>query len=242
MDKLVFLVQGSRPKPYKVSFEGANGYLTAFCTCPAGKKGGLFCKHIAQLLKGDCAKIVEGSEYLQELLERAQGSPLVAKAQTHKAAPPRPEQIDLGTIQSLQDLAEYTAKKLASSLLWHEYSQGDNDSAGLCVFGRKHYKNGKAYKRPTLLLSISYEPYTHVYIWNPEAEGPAGGVFTKKAMPWMVDSTNYVHFKSAASKFLHKLDEALRNQEQFLPPNIASTGANITVATVAPNFSGRQNS
>jgi uncharacterized Zn finger protein len=32
---------------YKVKFEGRGKDLKAYCTCPAGKKGGKFCKYIS---------------------------------------------------------------------------------------------------------------------------------------------------------------------------------------------------
>lgn len=205
MENLYFQVQGSCSKPYKVTFEGAGASLAAFCTCPAGKKAGTFCKHIAQILKGESSNIVEGSESLQELLERAQGSSLVEKAQTHKAAPPKPAQIDLGSIQSLQDLVDYTENKLAGTQNWHEYSSGENGAEKLCVYMRKYYKNGKPYKNPTLLISIAFEPYKREQIWDDDADDWIPGELQKKVMPWNVDGVNFGHFSSAASKYIKLL-------------------------------------
>lgn len=209
MENLYFQVQGSRANPYKITFEGAGVSLAAFCTCPAGKKAGTFCKHVAQLLKGDSSKIVDGKDYLSELLERAQGSPLLEKAQTHKAAPPKPEQIDLGAIQSLQDLAAHTEKKLTGTANWHEYSTDEDGTERLCVYMRKYYKNGKPYKNPTLLISMTYEPYKREHIWDDEADDWIPGELQKKVMPWNVDGVNFGHFSSAASKFITKLNGLL---------------------------------
>nr|WP_281394850.1 SWIM zinc finger family protein [Xanthobacter tagetidis] len=39
-------------------FEGSGGGLRAFCTCPAGGRGGRFCKHAAGLLMGDVTALV----------------------------------------------------------------------------------------------------------------------------------------------------------------------------------------
>lgn len=56
VDTFEFLVQGSSPEPYRVSFrrrEGGN--LSAYCTCAAGESG-MYCKHRVRILHG----LVEG--------------------------------------------------------------------------------------------------------------------------------------------------------------------------------------
>jgi len=51
-----FLVQGSGPEPYRVSFRrGSANNISASCTCPAGESG-MHCKHRIRILRG----IVEG--------------------------------------------------------------------------------------------------------------------------------------------------------------------------------------
>jgi len=51
MDTIVFLVQGSSPDPYVVSFAWSGTNLTAKCTCPAGRVG-QHCKHRLAILRG----------------------------------------------------------------------------------------------------------------------------------------------------------------------------------------------
>ena len=63
---LEFLVQGSAAKPYQVSFLGEGENLTASCSCPAGRNR-RFCKHVAGLLAGQAAKVIQGADLLAEL-------------------------------------------------------------------------------------------------------------------------------------------------------------------------------
>jgi len=51
MEELKFLVQGSTPAPYEVTFIKDGDSLTAICTCPAGEFGN-FCKHRISILDG----------------------------------------------------------------------------------------------------------------------------------------------------------------------------------------------
>lgn len=58
--KLKFLVQGSAPEPYVVTFlRRGPGNLSAYCTCPAGQHG-QYCKHRVRLLIGDTTGVVGG--------------------------------------------------------------------------------------------------------------------------------------------------------------------------------------
>jgi len=54
---------------YNVKIYVEKDELKASCTCPAGKKAGLFCKHISSLLNGDKSNIIEPSDSI-ELLEK----------------------------------------------------------------------------------------------------------------------------------------------------------------------------
>lgn len=56
MDQLNFLVKGSSPEPYEVTFIKDGDSLTAICTCPAGTFGNL-CKHRTSILAGDSKAI-----------------------------------------------------------------------------------------------------------------------------------------------------------------------------------------
>jgi hypothetical protein len=51
METLEFLVQGSEPVPYRVTFKKDGQNLNAFCTCTAGQNG-MYCKHRFNILSG----------------------------------------------------------------------------------------------------------------------------------------------------------------------------------------------
>lgn len=60
MESIEFLVSGSAPEPYRVSFHREGGKLTAFCTCQAGLNGQA-CKHRLDILAGAVDGLPEGS-------------------------------------------------------------------------------------------------------------------------------------------------------------------------------------
>jgi hypothetical protein len=68
---------------YKVRFEGEGKNLKAFCSCPAFKKAGLFCKHVALLLNGDNKLLIEPSDKLADLHKISIDSLLLEKAKTY---------------------------------------------------------------------------------------------------------------------------------------------------------------
>ncbi len=57
MEPIKFLVQGSAPEPYQVTFTKTKNNLNAFCTCPAGDNG-QYCKHRFSILSGSTTSIV----------------------------------------------------------------------------------------------------------------------------------------------------------------------------------------
>jgi uncharacterized Zn finger protein len=74
MQELQFLVQGSSPEPYRVTFTIVDKNLNAYCTCPAGQNG-QYCKHRFGLLAGDTRKLVGPNEdEVRTLLQWLEGS------------------------------------------------------------------------------------------------------------------------------------------------------------------------
>lgn len=62
MDKIIFLVQGSSPDPYEVTFVKRDGNnLSAYCTCPAGENG-IYCKHRFRILDGKDEGIISNNK------------------------------------------------------------------------------------------------------------------------------------------------------------------------------------
>ena len=98
MNSVEFLVQGSAPDPYRVTFELSVKGLSAFCTCPAGNKGQP-CKHRFNILAGETTGVVgnadqvpliptwlSGTHLEAALADLAQAEDALAKAQKAVAA------------------------------------------------------------------------------------------------------------------------------------------------------------
>lgn len=73
MEKLKFKVQGSAVDPYEQVFYIENNSISEFhCSCPAGDRGNILCKHIIAILSGDtsnlCSKNFNEVEKIQSLL------------------------------------------------------------------------------------------------------------------------------------------------------------------------------
>lgn len=159
MNALIFHVKGSAKEPYRIIAEGEGDQLKAFCSCPAGKKGGTFCKHISYLLHGDMSKLVSPSvNDVAELARRAKGSPLMAKAGVR---------IDKDMSQAeatgLTALADVFAKFKAEfeGLGWTVAlveRDGERDEDRVELFAT--YKNGNLRKRPSIVFEyvrLGYE-------------------------------------------------------------------------------------
>jgi hypothetical protein len=94
---------------YRVRFEDEGDTLKAFCTCPAYKKAGLFCKHVASLLNGDESIIIEPSDKIEELKKVSINSPLIDKAKTYIPYAERktsPSRTDIKTIKDIDKFDE----------------------------------------------------------------------------------------------------------------------------------------
>lgn len=79
MSTYKFLVKGSQPEPYEVSFSFDGKNLTASCNCAAGQLG-QYCKHSFEILKGETASIVSNNlNEIPKLLVDFEGSPLDIK-------------------------------------------------------------------------------------------------------------------------------------------------------------------
>jgi uncharacterized Zn finger protein len=61
MTMLKFLVQGSMPEPYEITFRRSADRLNALCTCPAGDHAQA-CKHRIGLMRGDVSSLVGGDD------------------------------------------------------------------------------------------------------------------------------------------------------------------------------------
>ncbi len=79
-------VEGSRGHHYRVTIEGGGSSLRTYCTCPAFARGGMLCRHVADLLVGDVTHLLSSPEDLVGLKERAADTALLALALKHQPA------------------------------------------------------------------------------------------------------------------------------------------------------------
>lgn len=76
MKTIEFLVKGSSPDPYHVTFTKDGDNLNAFCTCPAGENG-QYCKHRFSILSGSENSVVsENKEQVATVQSWLPGSDL----------------------------------------------------------------------------------------------------------------------------------------------------------------------
>ncbi|MCB0376700.1 MAG: SWIM zinc finger family protein [Sinomicrobium sp.] len=61
MQRLEFIVEGSKGDEYKILFEREGNNLDVFCTCAAGENG-LYCKHRFALMDGDVGALLSENE------------------------------------------------------------------------------------------------------------------------------------------------------------------------------------
>lgn len=60
MERIGFLVKGSSPEPYQVTFTKKGANISAYCTCPAGENG-QYCKHRFGILAGSSTNVISAS-------------------------------------------------------------------------------------------------------------------------------------------------------------------------------------
>lgn len=86
MPRIVFLVQGSTPEPYQVSFQLENQRFVAACSCPAGIMHQI-CKHRLAILAGDASNIVSpNTNEVSTVVSWLPGTPIErALAELHEA-------------------------------------------------------------------------------------------------------------------------------------------------------------
>lgn len=78
MERIEFLIEGSRGDEYLVTFHIDGGKVTAFCTCQAGENG-QYCKHRFAIMNGDISDLLSENNYdVSQLQELMKGSELEA--------------------------------------------------------------------------------------------------------------------------------------------------------------------
>lgn len=86
MQQLEFLVKGSSPEPYELTFIKDGDSLTAICTCPAGTYGN-FCKHRIAILDGDSRAVTSNNaDKVEQVVEWLPGTDVAAALAQLRAA------------------------------------------------------------------------------------------------------------------------------------------------------------
>lgn len=76
MERMEFLIEGSRGDEYSVTFHIDGTKVTAFCTCQAGENG-QYCKHRFGIIGGDITNLLSGNDHdVSRLEELMRGSEL----------------------------------------------------------------------------------------------------------------------------------------------------------------------
>jgi hypothetical protein len=149
LDLLRYLVQGSAVEPYKITLDGSADMPKIFCSCPAGRKSGKFCKHIQQLVRGDTTNLVQPSDDIAMLVAAASGTEWEAKAQAHI---PQAEKNKISGFSSVEEVRDAYAQALERAGWAVELAEaaGEMPSCALRLYGA--FKNGKLRKTPTVGL------------------------------------------------------------------------------------------
>jgi|GEM_PF-3174328 len=118
-------VKGSAKIPYEIKVYNGTEGAHFRCSCPAGKKGNVFCKHIASIIHGDITNISSGMEYLQKLSKLKISEDLKNKALHHKPV----QKIKKGKFKSLKEAYDFYIEKFREMNVHCEFYEA-NDPEG----------------------------------------------------------------------------------------------------------------
>lgn len=159
---LRFQIQGSAATPYRLTAEGVGAAFRMFCSCPAGRKARLMCKHVAALLMGEVGALVDPSDCVLKLAQWAHGSELLARAFQHQPATKPPERALDAPLQEGFAAAFASLVVQAKAAGWAVTAGPERISLhGLSKLGRLR-------KHPTITLGVADTPVRPFYVAAPE--------------------------------------------------------------------------
>lgn len=181
MQRLRFKVQGSAVEPYDLVAEGGDGLvLRIYCSCPAGRRGGKFCKHAAALLVGDVTNLVAPSDDPSLLRAMAPGSGLVEAALAHL---PRDRRSKVGD-PSFRETGNFEddvapAREVAEQRGWAVVTTAD----GMMCYGLT--PTGRRQRSPRAWIAVrrATTPNAPYHVSTP---GPEGTMRTVKNLSYAV--------------------------------------------------------
>lgn len=204
---LKFQIQGSGKLPYTITAEGQGETFKIFCSCPAGRKGGLFCKHSAALLMGDVTKLVGSSDGIEALARMAEGSGFAVKAIKHR---PAGEPDRWAHIETLEDVVAEFGDRLKVLGFDCEIARDPGDvphrlpRESLLLYD--YFKNGKRRKTPSHV--IFYARLDGDAVWESGAEEPVYRNLRERKRPWGFDGKT----KSTLSRIIPDFLEGIGAQ------------------------------
>jgi len=142
-------IKGSAKIPYEIKvYENTQGAHFR-CSCPAGKRGNVFCKHIASVIHGDITNISQGTEYLQKLSKMKISEELKNKALNHKPV----KKTGQGKFQSLREAYDFHIEEFKKMGIHYEFHEA-NDLANtkeIRIYGKT--KTGTTKRYPDFRLT-----------------------------------------------------------------------------------------
>lgn len=180
MQRLRFRVQGSATEPYDIVAEGSGPDFRIFCSCPAGRRGGKFCKHVAALLVGDVTRLVEPSDDVGALRAMAAGTRYVEAALTYDPVP------RTGKVGDPNFAETGVFDRDVASVVCEAERRGwvvTVDETGLRCFGIT--PTGRRQRSPKAWIEIDYDgtPHTPYHVTTP---GPFGATRNVKNLSYAV--------------------------------------------------------
>jgi hypothetical protein len=173
---------------YKVIFEGKGKDLKVSCTCPAGKRAKLFCKHISGLLNKDTTNIIEPSDKIEALDDVLQGSLLLSKNEDFVNKKEKKWFVYNDVkICTIDDLYNYL-KTLVDDKTLIEFNK---EKERVALYKAEHYKNGNPkYAVKNRITSMKYSEDMDYF---------------------KIDRQPYRYFAHAGHSFIEGVEKALRD-------------------------------
>lgn len=178
---LKFQVQGSGAKPYIITADGEGPDLRMFCTCPAGRKSAMFCKHQRAILLGEVTNLVEPSDDPVDLKSRVQGSRYLEAALAHVSVKERKPVVE--GFSTLSEVLERYGEAMRSRGYRCELVDVDSPWVirSLHCYGLGKHK--KELKYP--VASLTFEELTADHSFTPDGEAVLTNI-RPRTRPWSV--------------------------------------------------------
>lgn len=165
---LRFKIQGSGKLPYTVTAEGSGASLRMYCTCPAGSRAAMFCKHQQAILLGDVGNLAQPSDDPMALAALVPGSDYAGRALRHVPAAERVPTLE--GFSSVEEVAHVYRGKLEERgyVVRVEKSCEPWETQELHCYSMGKHK--KLLKAPTLVLEFAAMTGDHVMTASGEIE------------------------------------------------------------------------